>query len=89
MSPLLQSPRREIKLIVRTRNEPAAAMPAIRAAMREIDPRLPLGDVRTMAQVKQLTMAAKTRAGVDHRGVRRRSRHCSRRWASTACSRTR
>ena len=57
---LLQAPRREIKLIVRTRNEPAAVMPAIREVMREMDPRLPLGDVRTMAQVKQLTMAAKT-----------------------------
>ena len=57
---LLQAPRREIKLIVRTRNEPSAAMPAIREAVRQIDPRLPLGDVRTMAQVKQLTLSAKT-----------------------------
>ena len=31
---LLQAPRREIKLIVRTRNEPSAAMPAIREAVR-------------------------------------------------------
>ena len=29
---LLQAPRREIKLIVRTRSEPSAAMPAIREA---------------------------------------------------------
>jgi predicted permease len=57
---LLQAPRREIKLIVRTRNEPSAAMPAIRDAVRQIDPRLPLGDVRTMEQVKQLTLSAKT-----------------------------
>jgi predicted permease len=57
---LLQSPRREIKLIIRTRNEPAAAMPSIREAVRQIDPRLPLGDVRTMAQVKQLTLSPKT-----------------------------
>jgi len=57
---LLQAPRREIKLIIRTRNEPSAAMPAIREAVRQIDPRLPLGDVRTMAQVKQLTLSAKT-----------------------------
>jgi predicted permease len=57
---LLQAPRREIKLIVRTRSEPAAALPAIRGAMLEIDARLPLGDVRTMAQVKELTMAGKT-----------------------------
>ena len=57
---LLQAPRREIKLIVRTRNEPTAAMPAIRDVMQDLDARLPLGDVRTMAQVKQLTMATKT-----------------------------
>ena len=57
---LLQAPRREIKLIVRTRNEPSAAMPSIREAVRQIDPRLPLGDVRTMAQVKQLTLSSKT-----------------------------
>ena len=57
---LLQSPRREIKLIVRTRNDPAAAMPAIREAVKQIDPRLPLGDVRTMEQVKQLTLSGKT-----------------------------
>jgi putative ABC transport system permease protein len=35
-------------------------MPAIREAVRQIDPRLPLGDVRTMAQVKQLTLSGKT-----------------------------
>jgi putative ABC transport system permease protein len=57
---LLQAPRREIKLIVRTRDDPSAAMPAIREAVRQIDPRLPLGDVRTMEQVKQLTLSAKT-----------------------------
>ena len=57
---LLQAPRREIKLIVRTRTDPAAAMPAIREAVGQIDPRLPLGDVRTMEQVKQLTLSART-----------------------------
>jgi predicted permease len=57
---LLQAPRREIKLIVQTRSNPADAMPAIRAAIAELDPRLPLGDVRTMAQVKQSTLSART-----------------------------
>ena len=46
--PLAQAPRRELKLIVRTRGDAAAVMPAVREAVREIDPRLPLGDVRTM-----------------------------------------
>ena len=57
---LLQAPRRELKLLVRTRNEPAAAMPAIRSVMHDLDPRLPLGDVRTMTEVKQLSMAGRT-----------------------------
>jgi putative ABC transport system permease protein len=57
---LLQAPRREIKLLVRTGSDPAAAMPAIREAIAQIDPRLPLGDVRTMEQVKQLRMAGRT-----------------------------
>lgn len=57
---ILQAPRREIKLIVTTRNEPTATMPSIREAMLEIDSRLPLGDVRTMAQVKELTLSGRT-----------------------------
>jgi putative ABC transport system permease protein len=55
--PLLQAPRREIRLIARTRTNPADATPAIRAAIAELDPRLPLGDIRTMEQVKQLTLS--------------------------------
>jgi putative ABC transport system permease protein len=57
---LLQSPRRELKLIIRTVNDPADAMPSVRAAIAKIDPTLPLGDVRTMAQVKALTMSGRT-----------------------------
>jgi len=57
---LLQSPRREIKLVVRTHGEPASVMPSVREAVKELDPHLPLGDVRTMAQVKQLTLAGRT-----------------------------
>lgn len=51
--PLAQAPRQDINLVVRTRTEPAAAMPGIREAVREIDPNLPLGEVMTMEQVKQ------------------------------------
>jgi predicted permease len=51
--PVAQTPRQDIKLVVRTRTDPAAAMPAIRAAVRQVDPNLPLGDVMTMEQVKQ------------------------------------
>ncbi|HTT82540.1 MAG TPA: FtsX-like permease family protein, partial [Rhizomicrobium sp.] len=51
--PLAQFPRQDISLAVRTRSDPAAAMSGIREAMRQVDAHLPLGDVRTMEQVKE------------------------------------
>jgi putative ABC transport system permease protein len=51
--PLAQFPRQDIKLVVRTRSEPLAAMSGIREAVRQVDPHLPLADVRTMEQVKE------------------------------------
>jgi predicted permease len=55
--PLAQAPSPEIKLIVRTRSEVAAVMPAIRDAVRNIDSSLPLGDVATMEQVRERTLS--------------------------------
>ncbi|HEY2018451.1 MAG TPA: FtsX-like permease family protein, partial [Bryobacteraceae bacterium] len=58
--PLAQVPRQDISLVVRTRSEPLAAMSGIREAVRQVDPHLPLGKVRTMEQVKeQSTLWAK------------------------------
>ena len=54
--PLAQFPRQDISLVVRTRGDPLAAMPGIREAVRQIDPHLPLGEVRTMEQVKEQSM---------------------------------
>jgi predicted permease len=54
--PLAQAPRQDVKLVVRTRSAPAAAMPGIREAVQQVDPHLPLGDVMTMEQVKQESM---------------------------------
>jgi predicted lysophospholipase L1 biosynthesis ABC-type transport system permease subunit len=51
--PLAQVPRQDISLVVRTRSEPLAAMSGIREAVRQVDPHLPLGEVRTMEQVKE------------------------------------
>jgi ABC-type antimicrobial peptide transport system permease subunit len=51
--PLAQAPQQDIKLVVSTQIEPAAVMPGIREAVRQIDANLPLGDVMTMEQVKQ------------------------------------
>jgi predicted permease len=54
--PLAQFPRQNVHLAVRTRSQPLTAMPGIREAVRQVDPHLPLGDVRTMEQVKEQSM---------------------------------
>jgi putative ABC transport system permease protein len=54
--PLAQVPRQDISLVVRTRTEPLAALSGIREAVRQIDPHLPLGEVRTMEQVKEQSL---------------------------------
>jgi putative ABC transport system permease protein len=54
--PLAQFPRQNVHLVVRTRSEPSTAVPGIREAVRQLDPHLPLGEVRTMEQVKEQNM---------------------------------
>ena len=54
--PLAQVPQQDINLVVRTRIDPLAAMSGIREAVRQVDPNLALGDVRTMEQVKEQSM---------------------------------
>jgi predicted permease len=54
--PLAQVPRQDLKLVVRTQSEPLALMAGIREAVRQVDAHLPLGDVRTMQQVKEQSM---------------------------------
>jgi putative ABC transport system permease protein len=54
--PLAQVPRQDLKLVVRTRSEASALMPGIREAVRQVDAHLPLGDVKTMEQVKEQSM---------------------------------
>jgi len=51
--PLAQAPQQGVKLLVRTATQPAGAMAGIREAVRQVDPNLPLADVRTMKQVKE------------------------------------
>jgi putative ABC transport system permease protein len=51
--PLTQAPRREVNLIVRTKGEPAASVPAIRDTVRQIDARLAVSRVRTMEQIRR------------------------------------
>jgi len=46
--PHAQFPTRSMNVVVRTAGDPAAAVPAVRAALREVDSDLPLYRVRTM-----------------------------------------
>ncbi len=55
--PIAQAPTQEVRLIVRTRGDASAALPGIREAIRQIDPRLPLGRVSTMEQVKERNLS--------------------------------
>ncbi|HEX6631757.1 MAG TPA: ABC transporter permease, partial [Gemmatimonadaceae bacterium] len=48
---------RTMSLIVRTHGQPVAALPAVRAAVRAVDPRIPVSDVRTMEQVLGASIA--------------------------------
>jgi predicted permease len=54
--PLAQFPRQDISLVVRTRSEPLGAMSGIREVVRQVDAHLPLGEVRTMEEVKERSM---------------------------------
>ena len=49
--PMAQAPRMQVKVAVRTRADSAAVVPAIRRAVSELDSRLAVADVRTMAQI--------------------------------------
>jgi putative ABC transport system permease protein len=59
--PLAQSPNPNVKLLVRTQEGTGAVMSAVRQAVREIDPNLPLGDVATMQQVRDRTLTSASR----------------------------
>jgi predicted permease len=57
---LAQFPKQSLKLIARTSGDPSAAWTGIREAMKQVDPRLPLGDVWTMDQVKARSLSGVT-----------------------------
>ena len=59
--PLAQAPASGVGLIVRTTVDPAAAVSGIREALRRVDPNLPLGEVATLEQVRENTLAFASR----------------------------
>ncbi|MEO8450513.1 MAG: ABC transporter permease [Gemmatimonadota bacterium] len=54
---LAQVPRRDVNIIVRARGEPSTLMPGIREAIRKLEPRLALADVRTLEQVRAKSLS--------------------------------
>jgi putative ABC transport system permease protein len=55
--PIAQAPRMQVKVAVRTHGDAAAAVPAIREAVRQIDPQLALADIRTMEQIWERSLS--------------------------------
>ena len=55
--PIAQAPKMQVKVSARTVGDEAAAVPAIRAVVRELDPRLALADIRTMEQIRQRSLS--------------------------------
>ena len=55
--PIAQAPRMQVKLSLRTTQDGAAVLPAVRAAVSEIDPLLALADVRTVEQIWRRSLA--------------------------------
>ena len=55
--PLAQAPILWTKLAVRTRGNPVASVSAIRAALRETDSRVALANVRTLEQLRDLSLS--------------------------------
>ena len=53
---LAQAPQQNLKLVVCTSGDPRMAVSAIREAVQQIDPHLPLGEFSTMEQVKQQSL---------------------------------
>jgi putative ABC transport system permease protein len=56
-----QAPTPSVRIIVRTASAPATVLPAIREAVREVNPNLPLADVATMEQVRDRTLIGASR----------------------------
>ncbi|HYO81665.1 MAG TPA: ABC transporter permease, partial [Bryobacteraceae bacterium] len=56
--PLAQVPATELKLIVRTARHSSTLLPAIRQAVREADPNIGLGDVRSLHEIQKRLLSS-------------------------------
>jgi putative ABC transport system permease protein len=58
--PFEQNPQRSASFIVRTTGDPIALAPEIRKAVRELDPEIALGDLRSIQQIRQQSLSGAT-----------------------------
>ena len=56
-----QAPGSHVAMLVRSTTQPELLVPAIREAVREVDPNLPLGEIATLQQVRARTLAGASR----------------------------
>jgi predicted permease len=54
----LQAPMRRMTVLVRTQGDPSALVPVVRRALADVDPSMPMGDVRTMQEVVDAATSA-------------------------------
>lgn len=59
--PLSQVPSDGVKLIVRSDMDSAAVIAGVREALHAVDPHLPIGDIATMREVRERTLAGASR----------------------------
>jgi putative ABC transport system permease protein len=59
--PVSQVPSEGVKLIVRSDIDSASVISGVREALRGIDPRLPIGEIATMREVRERTLAGASR----------------------------
>jgi putative ABC transport system permease protein len=59
--PLSQVPGDGVKLIVRSDIDSASVIAGVREALRRVDPHLPIGDIATMREVRERTLAGASR----------------------------
>jgi putative ABC transport system permease protein len=57
---LTQAPHMGLHLVVRAQGTPAAVMPGVMEAIRRVDPNLPIGDIRTLAQIQDRSLQGAT-----------------------------
>ena len=55
-----QVPHMDLRIVVRAQGKPEAVVPGVREAIRRVDPNLPIGNIRTMEQIRDRSLRGAT-----------------------------